>query len=157
MGPVQPRKRNERIPQYSWNQLAELQQKIANKFELLGVFKSPTIGVAVEYINPSFLVNEPYGSFWLVTALANAGRYRKQLPPLMLDVDSTLWKKALFIITTDKIVCSDSFVTQCHEILWCCNSFPRNMCVRVYMYARSFMGMSGPETEKNWCAAFLVT
>ncbi|CAG2212891.1 unnamed protein product [Mytilus edulis] len=103
MGPVQPPQRKGRVPQYSRNQLVELQQKF-DELEAIGVFKRPEdIGVSVEYVNPSFLVKKPNGSFRLVTAFADVGRYSKPQPSLMPDVDSTLrqiaqWK---YIIATD--------------------------------------------------------
>ncbi|CAG2247139.1 unnamed protein product [Mytilus edulis] len=54
MGPVQPPQRKGRVPQYSRNQLVELQQKF-DELEAIGVFKRPEdIGVSVEYVNPSF-------------------------------------------------------------------------------------------------------
>ncbi|CAC5378809.1 unnamed protein product [Mytilus coruscus] len=68
MGPVQSPQRKGRVPQYSRNQLVELQQKF-NELEAFGVFKRPE-DIGVEYVNPSFLVKKPNGSFRLVTAFA---------------------------------------------------------------------------------------
>ena len=54
MGPVLPPQRKGRIPQYSRNQLTELQNQF-NALEAQGVFKRPEdLGVTVEYLNPSF-------------------------------------------------------------------------------------------------------
>ncbi|CAG2246128.1 unnamed protein product [Mytilus edulis] len=90
MGPVQPPQRKGRIPRYSKTQLVTLQKKF-NELEDIGVFKKPEdIGVSVEYLNPSFLIKKPNGSFRLVTAFADVGRYSKPQPSLMPDVDSTL-------------------------------------------------------------------
>ena len=73
MGPVQPPQRKGRLPQYSRNKLVELQQK-CDELENMGVFKRPEdIGVAVEYVNPSFLVKKASGGFRLVTAFADVG------------------------------------------------------------------------------------
>ncbi|CAC5426727.1 unnamed protein product [Mytilus coruscus] len=48
MGPVQPPQRKDRVPQYSRNQLVELQQTF-DELEAIGVFKRPEdIGVSVE-------------------------------------------------------------------------------------------------------------
>jgi hypothetical protein len=56
MGLVLPPQRKGRIPQYSRNQLSELQEQL-NLLEEQGVFKLPEdIGITVEYPNPSFLV-----------------------------------------------------------------------------------------------------
>ena len=54
MGPVLPPQRKGRIPQYSRNQLSELQNQF-NILEAEGVFKRPDdLGVTVEYLNLSF-------------------------------------------------------------------------------------------------------
>ena len=90
MGPVEPPQRKGRLPQYARHQLLELQQKF-DELEALGVFRRPEdINVAVEYLNPSFLIKKANGSYRLVTAFADVGRYSKAQPSLMPDVDSTL-------------------------------------------------------------------
>lgn len=101
--PVQPPQRKGRVPQYSKNQLDTLQQKF-DELENIGVLKRPEdVGITVEYVTPSFLMKKPNGSFRLVTAFADVGRYSKPQPSLMSDIDSTLrqiaqWK---FIVITD--------------------------------------------------------
>lgn len=103
MGPVQPHQRKGRVPQYSKDQLCNLQEMF-NELKNIGVFKRPEdLGISVEYINTSFLVKKPSGGFRLVTAFADVGRYSKPQPSLMPDVDSTLrqiaqWK---YIIISD--------------------------------------------------------
>ena len=63
MGPVLPHQRKGRIPQYSRNQLTELQNQF-NTLEAQGVFKrQEDLGVMVEFLNPSFLVKKPNGGF----------------------------------------------------------------------------------------------
>jgi hypothetical protein len=61
MGPVEPPQRKGRLPQYSRERLSvELQQKF-DELEELGIFKRPDledVGIAVEYLNPSFLVKK---------------------------------------------------------------------------------------------------
>ena len=90
MGPVLPPQRKGRIPQYSRNQLVELQSKF-DELEEAGVFRRPEdIGITVEYLNPSFLIKKPFGGHRLVTAFTEVGRYTKPQPSLMPDVDSTL-------------------------------------------------------------------
>ncbi|CAC5379308.1 unnamed protein product [Mytilus coruscus] len=89
MGPVQPPQRKGRMPQYSKNNLVELQNKF-DELEWKGVFRKPEdVGISVEYINPSFLVKKASGGFRLVTTFAEVGRYSKPQPSLMPDVDST--------------------------------------------------------------------
>ena len=58
MGPVQPPQRKGGLPQYSYGQLQELQDKF-NKLENIGVFNQPEdLGITLEYLNPSFLVKK---------------------------------------------------------------------------------------------------
>lgn len=103
MDPVQAPQRKGRVPQYSKNQLDTLQQK-SDELENVGVFKRPEdVGITVEYVYPSFLIKKPNGSFRLVTAFTDVGRYSKPQPSMMPDIDSTLrqivqWK---FIVITD--------------------------------------------------------
>jgi len=90
IGPVESPQRKDPLPQYARHQLLELHQKF-DELEALGVFRRPEdINVAVEYLNPSFLIKKANGSYRLVTAFANVGRYSKPQPSLMPDVDSTL-------------------------------------------------------------------
>ena len=62
-----------------------------------------SVGVSVEYVNLSFLVNKPNGDTRLVTAFADFSRYSKPQPALLPDIDSTLKKiaKWKYIVTTD--------------------------------------------------------
>ena len=103
MGPVQPPQRQGRLPQYSRGQTEELQHKF-DELEGIGVFKRPEdVGVAVEFVNPSFLVKKPTGGFRLVTAFVDVDRYAKPQPSVGPDVDSTLrqigqWR---YLMTSD--------------------------------------------------------
>ena len=103
MGPVQPPQRKRRLPQYAPDKMVQLQEKF-DDLESQGIFQPPeSVGVTVEYLNPSFLVKKPNGGHRLVTAFADVGRYSKPQPSLLPDVDSTLraiakWK---YIIVTD--------------------------------------------------------
>lgn len=84
MGPVEPPQRKGRLPQYSCERLVELQQKL-DELEELGVFKRPEdVGIAVEYLNPSFLVKKSNGGTRLVTAFGEVGQYSKPQPSLCL-------------------------------------------------------------------------
>jgi hypothetical protein len=145
MGPVQPPQRKGRLPQYSRDKLLELQDKF-DELESKGVFKRPEeVDIAVEYLNPSFLVKKSSGGFRLVTAFADVGRYSKPQPSLMPDVDSTLrqiaqWKH---IITTDLTSAFYQIPLSRDSMKYCGVSTPFR---GVRVYVRSAMGMPGSET-----------
>lgn len=145
MGPVQPPQRKGRVPQYSKDQLCDLQEMF-NELENIGVFKRPEdLGISVEYINPSFLVKKPSGGFRLVTAFADVGRYRKPQPSLMPDVDSTLRQIAQwqYIIISD-LTKSFYQIPLSRDSMKYCGVVTPFQGVRVYV--RSAMGMPGSET-----------
>jgi hypothetical protein len=145
MGPVEPPQRKGRLPQYARHQLVELQEKF-DTLEALGVFRRPEdVNVAVEYLNPSFLVRKPNGGSRLVTAFADVGRYSKPQPSLMPDVDSTLrliaqWKH---IIATD-LTSAFYQIPLSQDSMKYCGVVTPFRGVRVYV--RSAMGMPGSET-----------
>ncbi|VDI46836.1 Hypothetical predicted protein [Mytilus galloprovincialis] len=92
-----------------------------------------------------FLVKKPNGSFRLVTAFADVGRYSKPQPSLMPDVDSTLrqiaqWK---YIIATD-LTKSFYQIPLSSDSMKYCGVVTPFKGVRVYV--RSAMGMPGSET-----------
>ena len=138
MGPVLPYQRKGRLPQYNHNRLVELQDKF-DELDQKGVFVLPeSVGVSVQYVNPSFLVNKPNGGTRLVTAFADIGRYSKPQPALLPDIDSTLRKiaKWKYIVTTD-------LTNAVYQIPLAKDSM--KVC-GVPLYARSAMGMPGSET-----------
>ncbi|KAL9978907.1 hypothetical protein ACROYT_G016491 [Oculina patagonica] len=145
MGPVEPPQRKGRLPQYARHQLLELQQKF-DELETLGVFRRPEdINVAVEYLNPSFLIKKANGGYRLVTAFADVGRYSKPQPSLMPDVDSTLrliaqWKH---IVATDLTSAFYQIPLSRDSMEYCGVATPFR---GVRVYARSAMGMPGSET-----------
>ena len=145
MGPVQPPQRKGRVPQYSHNNLEELQQKF-DELEKQGVFCTPDKkNVTAEYLNPSFLVKKPNGGFRLVTAFADVGRYSKPQPSLMPDVDSTLrniaqWK---YIIQSDLTSAFDQIPLSKSSLKYCGVATPFR---GVRIYTRCAMGMPGSET-----------
>ena len=142
MGPVEPPQRKGRLPLYPRGRLVELQEKF-DALESLGVFKRPEdIGVAVEYLNPSFLVKKPNGGSRLVTAFADVGRYSKPQPSLMPDVDSTLrliarWKH----IVAPDLTSAFYQIPLARESMRYCGVATPFKGVRVY--TRSAMGMPG--------------
>ncbi|VDH94003.1 Hypothetical predicted protein [Mytilus galloprovincialis] len=145
MGPVQPPQRKGRMPQYSKNNLVELQNKF-DELECKGVFRKPEdVGISVEYINPSFLVKKASGGFRLVTAFADVGRYSKPQPSLMPDVDSTLrtiaqWK---YIIKSDLTSAFYQIPLAKDSMKYCGVATPYR---GVRVYTRCAMGMPGSET-----------
>lgn len=145
MGPVLPPQRKGRVPQYSKDQLCNLQEMF-NELENIGVFKRPEdLGISVEFINPSFLVKKPSGDFRLVTAFADVGRYSKPQPSLMPDVDSTLRQIAQWkYITISDLTKSFYQIPLSRDSMKYCGVVTPFQEVRVY--ARSAMGMPGSET-----------
>ena len=127
MRPTKPPQRKGRLPQCARNKLNELQEKF-DELEKAGVFVRPEdVNIAVEYVNPSFLIAKPNGGHRLVTAFADVGRYSKPQPSLMPDVDSTLrhiaqWKYVCISDLFVKCVLPDSFGAKLDEVLWCCYS-----------------------------------
>ena len=142
---VQPPQRKGRVPQYSRNNLEELQQKF-DKLEKQGVFCTPDKkNVTAEYLNPSFLVKKPNRGFRLVTAFADVGRYSKPQPSLMPDVDSTLrniaqWK---YIIQSDLTSAFYQIPLSKSSLKYCGVATPFR---GVRIYTRCAMGMPGSET-----------
>lgn len=145
IGPVQPPQRKGRLPLYGKNRLVELQQKF-DELEEMGVFKKPEdLGITVEYLNASFLVNKPSGGTRLVTAFTDVAKYSKPQPSLLPDVDSTLR-----IIGSWKFICETDLTKAYHQLplsnssLKYCGVATPYRGIRVYV--RSAMGMPGSET-----------
>ena len=145
MGPVLPPQRKGKMPLYGRNRLVELQSKF-DDLERQGVFARPEdIGVSVEYLNPSFLVNKPGGGTRLVTAFSDVGRYCKPQPSLLPDVDSTLrtiagWK---WLIQTDLKSAFYQIPLDRNSMKYCGVATP--FC-STRVYQRCAMGMPGSET-----------
>ena len=144
IGPVQPPQRKGRVPQYSRNQLVELQAE---------VFRRPEdLGITVEYLNPSFLVKKPSGGHRLVTAFADVARYSKPQLSLMPDVDSALrtiapWR---YMIKTDLTRAFYQIPLSKSSLKYCGVATPFR---GIRVYTRSAMGMPGSETalEEMMC------
>ena len=117
-----------------------------DELEAVGVFATPEqVGVNVEYLNLSFLVQKPSGGTRLVTSFGEVGQYSKPQPSLMPNVDNTLreiakWK---YIIISDLL---QSFyqIPLAKESMRFCGIATPFKGIRVY--ARCAMGMPGSET-----------
>ena len=138
MGPVLPPQRKGRCPQYARDKLVELQDKF-DELEAVGVFRRPEdIGVAVEYLNPSFLVRKSNGGSRLVTAFTEVGRYSKPQPSLMPDVDSTLrsiaCREVYCCVGFNQRILSNPSSNCLAEILWCCHTIPWSACLHTLCY-----------------------
>ena len=144
MGPTKPPQRKGRLPQYARNKLTELQEKF-DELEKAGVFVRPEdVNIAVEYVNPSFLIAKPNGGHRLVTAFADVGRYSKPQPSLMPDVDSTLRHIAQW-----KYICISDLSSAFYQIPLERNSMKYCGIVTPFkgtrVYAQCAMGM--PDSE----------
>ena len=152
MGPVEPPQRKGRLPLYPRDKLVDLQEKFDELEKDHVVRKPEDVDVAVEYLNPSFLIKKPSGGHRLVTAFADVGRYSKPQPSLMPDVDSTLrtiapWK---VIIKTDLSRAFYQIPLSQASRKYCGVATPFR---GIRVYCRSAMGMPGSETalEEMMC------
>ena len=155
MGPSLPPQRKGRVPQYSRDKLVELQDKF-DELKEQGVFVRPDeVGVVAEYLNPSFLVNEPAGGHRLVTSFGEVAKYAKPQPALMPDINDTLrligtWK---FIIKTDLSSAYYQIPLSKDSMKFCgvCTPFKG-----VLVYARPSMGMPGSETALEQMMSLVI-
>ena len=145
MCPAQPPQRKCDLPQYSRNQLVELQAKFDELVTMCVFVRPADVPVNVEYLNPSFPIKKRSGGHRLITAFSDVGHYSKPQPSLMPDVDGTLCKIAQwqYIATT---YLSNAFyqIPLSRESMKYCGVVKPFRDVRVY--ARSAMSMPGSET-----------
>ena len=145
VGAVEPPQRKGRHPQYNRQRLTELQTKF-DELECLGVFQKPEdLGVIVEHVHPSFLVNKANGGTRLVTDFTAVGRYCKPQPSLLPDVASTLrtiggWK---YLIVSD-LTKAYFQVPLSRDSMKYCGVVTPYKGVRVY--TRCAMGLPGSES-----------
>ena len=145
IGAVQPPQRRGHLPQYNRQRLSELQSKF-DELEALGVVRKPEdVGVAVEYVHPSFLVKKPSGGSRLVTDFTTVGRFCKPQPSLLPDVESTLriigsWK---YIIVTDLTKAYFQVPLAPSSLKYCGVVTPFK---GVRVYTRCAMGLPGSES-----------
>ena len=145
MGPCQPPQHKGRLPQYPHDKMVLLQRAM-DDLETIGVLRKPEeLGISVEYVNPSFLIKKPNGTYRLVTAFADVGRYTKPQPSLMPDVDSTLRRIAQW-----KYIFVMDLKSAFHQIPLAKSSMKYCGVVTPFkgirVYARAAMGMPGSET-----------
>jgi hypothetical protein len=145
IGPTLPPQRKGRMPHYCRDKLIELQQKF-DDLEDAGVFAKPEdVGVNVEYLNLSFLVQKPSGGTRLVTSFGEVANYCKPQPSLMPSVDGVLrdiatWK---YLIVTDLLQSFYQIPLSKSSMKYCGVSTPYK---GIRVYTRSAMGMPGSET-----------
>jgi hypothetical protein len=145
MGPVQPPQRKGRLPVYNRSKLDDLQRKF-DELEESGVFAKPEqVGISVEYLNLSFLVQKPSGGSRLVTAFGEVGQYAKPQPSLMPNIDGTLrdiarWK---YIVKSDLLKSFYQIPLAKSSMKYCGVVTPFK---GVRVYTRCAMGMPGSET-----------
>lgn len=143
VGTTKPPPKKLHAPNYCRKNLDELQDKF-DELESQGVFVRPEdVGVTVEFVSPSFLVNKSSGTGKrLVTAFTSIGEYCKTLPITMPTVDDILrtiasWK---YLIKTDL---RDSFYQvplDNDSMKWCGTQTPYR---GLRCYAVSAQGMPG--------------
>ena len=110
------------------------------------MFKRPEdLGVAVEFLNPSFLVKKNNGGYRLVTSFGEVGRYSKPQPSLLPDVDSTLrhiaqWK---YLIVSGLAQSFYQIPISQESAKYCGVATPFR---GILTYGRAAMGMPGSET-----------
>ena len=155
MGPTLPPQRKGKLPQYSRNRLLELQDKF-DELESLGVIaRAEDHNVKIEYLSPSFLVKKPNGSFRMVTAFADVGRYSKPQLSVLPDVNETLrqiarWK---YLCVTDLTSAYYQVPISHNSMKYCGISSPFRGS---FVYTLCAMGMPGSETGLSECLARIL-
>lgn len=103
IGKVEPPPCKGRLPSYS-KPIMDRMQLECDKLEQLGVLAKPEdIGVVVEYVSPSFLVDKPNGDKRLVTAFNGLAAFTKKPPSRVSNCEAILrfLAKSRYIIKTD--------------------------------------------------------
>ena len=120
-------------------------QKKFDQLEEIGVLKHPEdLNIALDKLNPSFLVKKPNSGSRLVMAFTDEGRYGKPQPSLMPDVDSTFhqtarWKQLI----TDLTIAFYQILLISKSMKYCRVVSPFKS---VWVYIRSTMRMPGSKT-----------
>ena len=102
IGPNEPPQRKGRVPFYGDGGLQELQDYFDDLLARGILSKPEELGITVENINPSFLVNKPVGKR-LVTDFKSIAEYCRQSPSLLPNVETTIRRISSYkvIIKTD--------------------------------------------------------
>ena len=105
IGPNKPPQRNGHVPFYGDEGLKELQDKFDNMKQRGMLSRPEEVGVIIENVNPSFMVNKQPPSLdkRLVTDFKSIASYCRPSPSLLPDVETTLRRIASFkhLIKTD--------------------------------------------------------
>ena len=137
------------------NNLDALQDKF-DSLESKGVFARPEdVGVIVEHVSPSFLINKGNGEYRLVTAFTTLAEYTKTLPTVMPTVETTLrtiaeWR---FLIMTDLKDAFYQIPLSKESMKWCATSTPYKG-LRVYLVACQGLPGSSEWLEELLCLLF---
>ena len=150
MGPVLPPQHKGRLPHYGPDRLIELQNK-CDDLESQGILAKPEqVGVNVEYLNLTFLVQKPNGGTRVVTDFGDVGRYSKPQPSLLSDTDTILrsiarWK---YLIKTDLTQTFYQIPLSHSSMKFCSIATPYK---GIRFYTRCAMDMPGLETALEEC------
>ena len=156
MGPQPPPQHKGRVPFYGRDNLVELQQKF-DELVSKGVFRRPQdMGIAVEVINPSFLVKKKSSDAKrLVTDFGPIATYCRPTPGLMPDVDTTLRHMATwqYMMKADFTEAYWQLLLKRSSMKYCGVVSPMK---GVYCYTVGCMGLPGTEValEELTCLLF---
>ena len=146
VGPTLPPQQKGRLPLYNRSQMIEYQQA-CDLLESSGVLAKPEdVGVNVEYLNLSFLANQPgKTNKRFVTSFGQVAQFCKPSPSLMPSVESVLidmarWK---YLIITDLKKAYFQIPLSKASMKYCGIATPFK---GVRVYTRAAMGMPGSET-----------
>ena len=140
-----PPQRKGKIPMYNRSNLEVLQGKF-DELYLQGVFARPEeVGVAVEYVSPSFLIAKSTGGHRLVTSFTEIGQYAKPQPSLLPNVEDVLrqigqWK---WIVKADlkQAYYQIPLAKESMKLVGVCTPFRG-----IFVYQRAVMGLPGSES-----------
>ena len=153
LGANKPPTRKIRCPTYDKNNLDALQDKF-DELEGDGVMCRPEdVGIVVEHVSPSFLVNKSKGGFRLVTNFTSLIDYCKTLPTIMPTVESVLqtigsWE---YIIITDLKDAFYQIPMERSSMKYCATQTPYRG-LRVYVVAVQGLPGSSEALEEMLCA-----
>lgn len=90
IGSTIPPQHRGQMPLYSRNNLLEYQDHIDELDKMRATAKPSDVGVTVELVHPSFLVNKASGGKRFVTSFTALLGYERQTPSMLPDVESVL-------------------------------------------------------------------